>query len=52
MKIAPKLIQRILLKTMIFLLIIFKKSGIHRGVISLTAFVKIATHTLQTQNIW
>ena len=45
-----ELIQCILLKTMIFLLIIFK-TNIHRGIMFLTPVVKIATHTLQTQNV-
>ena len=45
-----ELIQRILLKTMIFLLIILKAT-IHRGIMLMTAVVKIAIHTLQTQNV-
>ena len=53
--VAPKLfnfelIQRILLKTMIFLLITLKAT-IHRGIMLMTAVVKIAIHTLQTQNV-
>ena len=56
MSIAPKLFNcrvntTYFIKIIIFLLIIFETSRIHRGVIPLTAFVKIATHTLQTQNI-
>ena len=47
---TAELIQRILLKTMIFLLIIFK-TAIHRGIMFLTAVVKIAIHTLQTRNV-
>ena len=45
-----ELTQRILLKTMIFLLIIFKTT-IRRGIMVLTAFVKISIHTLRTQNV-
>ena len=56
MSIAPKLFNcrvntTYFIKIIIFLLIIFETSRIHRGVIPLTAFVKIAAHTLQTQNI-
>ena len=53
MIIAPKLLNcringRILLKTRIFFLIIFKKAkNRRRGSITLILFVKLVTHTLQ-----
>ena len=40
----------ILLKTVIFLLIILKAT-IHRGIMLMTAVIKIEIHTLRTQNV-
>ena len=45
-----ELIQLVLLKTKIFLLITFKTTT-HRGIMLLTAVVKIAIYTLGSQNI-
>ena len=45
-----ELIQLILLKTKIFLLIIFKTTT-HRGIMLLTAVVKISIYTLGSQNV-